>query len=84
MTRPHTPRPAAGWRRSSYCNGAAACVEVTHTHVDDTHLVLVRDAKEQDGPILFFTPEEWAAFTAGVRAGEFDAPRLAGEASCSR
>jgi hypothetical protein len=24
------------------------------------------------GPVLMFTAAEWSAFTAGVRAGEFD------------
>jgi uncharacterized protein DUF397 len=32
----------------------------------------VRDSKNRTGPLLGFTPTEWAAFTAGVRAGEFD------------
>jgi Domain of unknown function (DUF397) len=25
-----------------------------------------------DGPVLFFTPEEWDAFLAGAHKGEFD------------
>jgi hypothetical protein len=32
----------------------------------------VRDSKSPHGPILRFTPEEWNAFTAGIRNGEFD------------
>ncbi|MGW4405043.1 DUF397 domain-containing protein [Nonomuraea sp. NPDC004702] len=31
----------------------------------------------EDGPVLVFTPSEWAAFTAGVRDGEFDLQTLA-------
>ena len=34
--------------------------------------VAVRDSKNRTGPLLRFTPTEWAAFTAGVRAGEFN------------
>lgn len=34
--------------------------------------VLVRDSKDPDGPQLRFSAAEWADFTAGVRAGEFD------------
>jgi len=34
--------------------------------------VLVRDSKDREGPVLSFSPDEWAAFTAGVRGGEFD------------
>ncbi len=33
----------------------------------------VRDSKDPDGPVLAFTPAEWQAFLAGVKAGEFDA-----------
>jgi hypothetical protein len=34
--------------------------------------VLVRDSKDPSAVVLAFTPDEWAAFVAGVRAGEFD------------
>ncbi|MEU0500243.1 DUF397 domain-containing protein [Nocardia sp. NPDC004278] len=36
--------------------------------------VALRDGKNPDGPVLVFTPGEWAAFTAGVHDGEFDRP----------
>jgi hypothetical protein len=62
-----TSTPA--WRKSRFCNGAAACVEFTHLADGN---VAVRDSKQQDGPVLVFTSGEWAAFTEGVRAGEFD------------
>jgi hypothetical protein len=38
----------------------------------DPSAVLVRDTKAHDGPVLAFTRDEWAAFIAGVKAGEFD------------
>ena len=58
------------WRKSSYSgNGGASCVEVASRAGD----VLVRDTKQSGrGPILRFTTAEWAAFTAGVRDGQFD------------
>ena len=34
----------------------------------------MRDASDPDGPVLAFTPEEWEAFTLGVKDGEFDLP----------
>jgi hypothetical protein len=34
--------------------------------------VAVRDSKQPGGPILVFTPEEWDAFVAGAKDGEFD------------
>lgn len=58
------------WQKSSYSgNGGGDCVEVARNLPG---IVAVRDSKHQDGPVLVFTPAEWAAFTAGVRNGEFD------------
>jgi hypothetical protein len=34
--------------------------------------VAVRDGKRPDGPVLLFTREEWDAFVAGAKDGEFD------------
>lgn len=34
--------------------------------------VLVRDSKDERGPVLTFSHVEWLAFLAGVRDGEFD------------
>ncbi|WP_433436708.1 DUF397 domain-containing protein [Nonomuraea sp. CA-141351] len=68
---------AAAWRKSRFCNGASACVEVAP--LADGNIAL-RDSKEQDGPVLVFTPSEWAAFTAGVREGEFDPDTLTASA----
>jgi Domain of unknown function (DUF397) len=30
-----------------------------------------RDSKDPGGPVLRFTPSEWAAFLCGVQNGEF-------------
>jgi hypothetical protein len=60
----------AQWRKSSYSGGnGGACVEVAAL-LDGT--MAVRDSKDPVGPKLAFTADEWAAFTAGVQAGEFD------------
>jgi hypothetical protein len=67
----------AGWRKSTFCNGAATCVEVA---LLPDGLVALRDSKEQDGPVLLFTEAEWLAFTAGVRKGEFDLTALGANA----
>lgn len=58
------------WTKSSFCD-AGSCVEVFVD--DDEDLVFVRNSNS--GAVLaaqFFTAEEWRAFTAGVKAGEFD------------
>jgi hypothetical protein len=35
-------------------------------------VVVMRDAKNPDGPTLYFTEAEWDAFVLGVKDGEFD------------
>jgi hypothetical protein len=34
--------------------------------------IAVRDSKNQSGPVLIFTPQEWDAFVGGAKDGEFD------------
>ena len=53
---------------SSFCN-FGNCVEVGRTAEG---AVLVRDTKDRALQALAFTDDEWAAFVAGVKAGEFD------------
>jgi Domain of unknown function (DUF397) len=56
------------WRKSRRSTDQGNCVEVAD--LDGGHAV--RDSKNPTGPALMFTVAEWVAFTAGVRAGEFD------------
>lgn len=55
------------WRRSTTCS-AGNCVEVA----SDGDRILVRDSKNPQITPMVFTGDEWAVFTAGVRAGDFD------------
>jgi hypothetical protein len=57
------------WRKSSYSEGAAECVE---TAVLPDRRVALRDSKQPDGAILLYTPAEWSAFVEGAKSGEFD------------
>jgi Domain of unknown function (DUF397) len=65
-----TPESLTGlnWRKSSYSNSNAQCVEVATVGAD----IAVRDSKDPDGPALILTAQEWQAFTAGMAAGQFD------------
>jgi hypothetical protein len=60
----------ATWRkaRASGANGEQ-CVEVA-TNLPG--LVAVRDSKNPTGPVLCFTPEEWAAFLRAAKNGDVE------------
>jgi hypothetical protein len=65
------------WRKSSYSNGSGgSCVEIAgvgpRNGVPGTRMVAARDSKDRSGPVLVFTSGQWRAFTARVRAGEFE------------
>jgi Domain of unknown function (DUF397) len=58
------------WRKSSYSgSNGGACVEVAD---NVPGVVAVRDSKAPGGPVLAFRPDEWRAFTAAIKVGEFD------------
>ncbi|MCI0687826.1 MAG: DUF397 domain-containing protein [Sporichthyaceae bacterium] len=57
------------WRKSSACMVPnETCVEV-EIRDDD---VLVRHSADPQGPLIGYSHDEWAAFIAGVKDGEFD------------
>jgi hypothetical protein len=74
------------WRKSTYSNGQASCVEVAGVWRKSSYSnsssncveictgapdsVAVRDSKHRGGPELAFTSEAWAAFVDGVKQGE--------------
>ncbi|GAV40568.1 DUF397 domain-containing protein [Streptomyces acidiscabies] len=54
------------YRKSSYSNEAAECVEVA-TNLPT--LIAVRDSKSPTGPDLRLTPPTWTAFETALREG---------------
>jgi Domain of unknown function (DUF397) len=58
---------AMAWRKST-ASVSGECVEVCF----NGRSVLMRDSKNQEGPVLSFAQSEWMAFVTGVRSGEFD------------
>ena len=58
------------WIKASFSNQTGACVE-TRSVVEGE--ICVRNSRDPEGPQLRFTKQEWTAFVAGVKAGEFDA-----------
>ena len=61
----------AVWVKSTH-SGSYGCVEVAFADGQ----VGVRDSKDRSGPMLVFTANEWEAFIAGVREGQFELPPL--------
>jgi Domain of unknown function (DUF397) len=57
----------AAWRISSYSGQNGACVEVAGGLGG---VVVVRDSKDRDGPVLAIGPAEWRSFTDLVKAGQ--------------
>src|SRR5271169_3657535 len=66
------------WRKSSYSNGQADCVEVA-TIAGGRTLVAVRDSTTPDSPGLIFAARVWRQFTDSVtlNGSETDHIRLA-------
>lgn len=58
----------ADWSISAFCMGGD-CVEVGRL-TDGS--VAVRDTKDRGQGALVFSADEWAAFVAGAKAGQFD------------
>ena len=58
----------AEWRTSTSSGGNGSWVEVASNLPG---IIAVRDSKDRQGPALVFTPDEWTAFLAGVRADQF-------------
>ena len=66
--------PDVTWLRSSFCS-QDSCVEVADL---PNGLIGIRAAGGIRGtkrrPTVYVTRAEWDAFTAGIRAGDFDPP----------
>ncbi|WP_328328122.1 MULTISPECIES: DUF397 domain-containing protein [unclassified Streptomyces] len=59
------------WFKSSYSNNGGQCIEVAANLIAPRGVVPVRDSKNPSGPVLDFRTSSFAAFVAGVKAGEF-------------
>ncbi|MGV9263186.1 Scr1 family TA system antitoxin-like transcriptional regulator [Kitasatospora sp. NPDC003701] len=65
-------QPPRDWKTSTYSQGdGGECVEVAANVAATEGVVPVRDSKDRQGPVLEPTTAAWAAFLAGVRAGDF-------------
>ncbi|MDH6108470.1 hypothetical protein P3T36_003886 [Kitasatospora sp. MAP12-15] len=58
----------ATWRTSTYSGQGGECVQVADGILG---VMPVRDSKDPAGPALVFSADAFAAFVAGIKAGEF-------------
>jgi hypothetical protein len=66
---PSQDSEAPKWRKSTR-SGGSNCVEVAA--VGDGFAV--RDSKRPSGSVLTYSSEQWRAFIAGAKMGDFDLP----------
>ncbi|GAA3803420.1 MULTISPECIES: DUF397 domain-containing protein [Amycolatopsis] len=59
----------ASWRKSARSGANGNCVEFAQLSTDR---YAVRNSRYPEGPALIYTRDEWAAFVAGAKDGEFD------------
>jgi hypothetical protein len=56
------------WRTARRSAGNGACVEVAAANLR----VLVRDSKDQDGPVMQYSGDAWRAFLTNAQKGHLD------------
>jgi hypothetical protein len=56
------------WIKATRSGDDADCVEMRR----DGDVIAVRDSKDKAGPVLRYTPAEFAAWLDGAKKGEFD------------
>jgi hypothetical protein len=62
--------PAGEWQLPEFCGpNGGNCVEV---NLGVAGMVGLRDSKLSAGPVLVFDDDEWTAFLASARAGQYD------------
>lgn len=60
------------WRTARRSAGNGACVQVAPV----AGAILIRDSKNQDGPVVPYPGNSWRIFVGAVKRGRFDPERL--------
>jgi len=60
---------ALSWIKAKASSHNGACVEIAAARGN----IAIRDSKDPAGPVLLYTPAEFAAFLDGARNGDYDA-----------
>ena len=57
------------WRKARRSANNGACVEVV---APANGQILIRDSKDQDGPVIQYSASSWHVFLGGAKKGQFD------------
>jgi Domain of unknown function (DUF397) len=60
------------WRKARRSANNGACVELAPT----TGQIVIRDSKDQNGPVIAYSHYSWRLFVASAKTGHFDPERL--------
>ena len=60
------------WRKARRSANNGACVEL----VPAAGQILIRDSKDQNGPVIAYSEYSWRRFLAVAKTGRFDPERL--------
>jgi hypothetical protein len=60
------------WRKARRSANNGACVELAPA----AGQVLIRDSKDQDGPVIAYSEYSWRLFVAAAKTGRFDLERV--------
>jgi hypothetical protein len=60
------------WRKARQSANNGACVELAPV----AGQILIRDSKDQNGPIIAYSQYTWRLFVASAKTGHFDPERL--------
>lgn len=60
------------WRTARRSAGNGACVEVAPV----AGAILIRDSKDQDGPVVHYPHNSWRTFLGAAKRGRFDSEHL--------
>jgi hypothetical protein len=60
------------WRKTRRSANNGACVELAPA----AGQILIRDSKDQNGPVIAYSQFSWRLFVASAKTGHFDPDRL--------
>lgn len=60
------------WRKANSSGNTGQCVEVAALPVGTAAHTAVRDSKNPDGSVLYFSSAAWRAFVTAVKTAEHD------------